>query len=85
MIRWSSASTEPPDVLPSATWPNNRVNPKEDPLQESTKEEDLLNENITGIIFIPESALIDKKIQYAKLLYFFPFFFVGAVMYNRNK
>jgi len=29
-----------------------------------TKEEDLLNENITGIIFIPESALIDKKIQY---------------------
>jgi len=29
-----------------------------------TKEDDLLNEKITGIIFIPESALIDKKIQY---------------------
>lgn len=29
-----------------------------------TKKDDLLNENITGIVFIPESALIDKKIQY---------------------
>lgn len=29
-----------------------------------SKESDLLNETITGIIFIPESALIDKKIQY---------------------
>ena len=29
-----------------------------------SKENELLNEKITGIIFIPESALIDKKIQY---------------------
>ena len=29
-----------------------------------TKESELLNEKTTGIIFIPESALVDKKIQY---------------------
>lgn len=29
-----------------------------------SKESDLLNEKITGIVFIPESALIDKRIQY---------------------
>ena len=30
----------------------------------NSKEEELLNEKITGMIFIPNSALVDKKIQY---------------------
>jgi ABC-2 type transport system permease protein len=30
----------------------------------NSKEDELLSENITGMIFIPNSALVDKKIQY---------------------